>query len=348
MKFIKCNIAFIGVVSLTSICFLYACGGENKPKVEKAEIEKLPDFTSEQDQALHARASEVFASVSSIPKDNFSKDLIALGEKLYSEKKLSKNQTISCASCHKLDNYGVDNLPFSPGDSKELGGRNSPTSYYAFLHSMQFWDGRAADVEEQAGGPILNPVEHGMPSEAFVEKRLRDDPTYRSLFAKAFPGQGQAITFKNITKAIGAFERQLHPMSKFDRWLDGDEKALNTQEKYGLKSFMESGCITCHNGIGVGGGMMQKFGLFDNYMEFTKSKKEDMGRYDVTKNEADKHFFKVPGLRNVAKTYPYFHDGSVTKLEDAVLIMSEIQNGSRLKKDDVANIVAFLNTLTME
>ncbi|HRP54338.1 MAG TPA: c-type cytochrome, partial [Fluviicola sp.] len=114
------------------------------------------------------------------------------------------------------------------------------------------------------------------------------------------------------------------------------------------KSFMESGCITCHNGIGVGGGMMQKFGLFDNYMEFTKSKKEDMGRYDVTKNEADKHFFKVPGLRNVAKTYPYFHDGSVTKLEDAVLIMSEIQNGSRLKKDDVANIVAFLNTLTME
>lgn len=304
--------------------------------------------SNEQGNPLRAQASSIFASVSSIHTEQTDDQMVLLGKKLYSDTRLSKNQTISCASCHKLNKYGVDNLAFSPGDTKALGGRNSPSSFYASLHGMQFWDGRAKDVEEQAGGPILNPVEHNIPAKDFLEKRLRGVEEYKTLFAKAFPGSTQPITFDNITKAIGAFERQLHPPSRFDKWLDGDENALTTEEKTGLKTFMEAGCITCHNGVAIGGNMLQKFGLFGNYWELTKSKKIDSGRFEVAKNENDKYFFKVPSLRNIAMTYPYFHDGSVEKLEDAVKIMAKLQNNKDLRDEEISSIVTFLKSLTME
>ncbi len=300
------------------------------------------------DKALLEKANSIFKSISSIPQDDIAMNKILLGKKLYHDKILSKDQTISCASCHNLNTYGVDNLSLSPGDTKELGGRNSPSSVYAFLHSVQFWDGRAKDVEKQAGGPILNPVEHNVPNQAFLEKRLRENKEYQRLFKEVYPNEAQPITFANITSAIGAFERKLAPESRFDQWLDGDYTALNAQEKKGLQAFMDNACITCHMGPAVGGGLMQKFGLYGNYWEKTNSKKIDNGVYDLTKKESDKYIFKVPSLRNVEKTGPYFHDGSVTKLEDAVSMMAELQLGNKLSDEDVKNITAFLKSMTAE
>lgn len=326
---------------------LSSCKG-NASEKESAKLSEISPLTAEEQEELKTQASGIFASVSTLPDEKISSEMIMLGKTLYFDNRLSKNETISCASCHKLDKYGVDNLSLSPGDTKELGGRNSPSSYYAFAHTVQFWDGRAKDVEEQAGGPLLNPVEHAIPDKAFLEKRLRGIETYKVMFAKAFPNAKEPITFDNITKAIGAFERQLKPASRFDKWLDGDDNALTIDEKVGLKTFMETGCITCHNGVAVGGGMFQKFGLFGNYWELTKSKKIDFGRHDVTKNESDKYFFKVPSLRNVAMTYPYFHDGSIDKLEDAIRIMAKLQNNKDLSDKEVGEIATFLKSMTME
>lgn len=337
------SLILLASVVLGGIVF-YSCSGSS----DDASLSDITALTAEEEQELYKQASSLFASVSSLEKQEFSEEMIALGKALYHDTRLSKDQTISCASCHGLDTYGVDNLPLSPGDTKELGGRNSPSSYYAFTHSMQFWDGRAKDVEEQAGGPILNPVEHNIPSEEFLEKRLRDVEEYKTMFAAAFPGEAQPITFLNVTKAIGAFERQLAPASRFDNWLDGDQNALTVAEKEGLKTFIDAGCITCHSGVALGGSMFQKFGLFGDYWELTNSKVIDFGRFDETKNESDKYFFKVPSLRNIEKTYPYFHDGSVEKLEDAVHIMAKLQSNKDLSEEEVNSITTFLKSLTME
>src|SRR5690606_29661914 len=169
---------------------------------------------------------------------------------------------------------------------------------------------------------------------------------YKELFAKAFPEEEQPITYKNLQKAIGAFERKLITPSKFDEYLAGNNEALNEQEKRGLETFMTTGCITCHSGNALGGQLIQKFGLFSNYWELTKSDKIDEGRYEVTQNEADKYFFKSPSLRNVEKTYPYFHDGSVNELNEAVKIMAKLQLNKELTDEETNDIVAFLKTLT--
>ena len=342
--FISSAVIATGLVLGTT---LFSCKS-NSSEQEDVQLTEISPLSAEDEQALKEQATSLFGSVSSLPADKSSAEMIALGKALYFDTRLSKDQTISCASCHKLDAYGVDNLPFSPGDTKELGGRNSPSSYYSSLHTMQFWDGRAKDVEEQAGGPILNPVEHNVPNKAFLEKRLREVAEYKTMFAKAFPNSAQPITFDNVTKAIGAFERQLNPPSRFDKWLDGDKNAMTVDEKLGLKAFIETGCITCHSGVAFGGGMFQRFGLMGDYWEHTKSKNIDFGRFDVTKKEDDKYYFKVPSLRNVAMTYPYFHDGSVEDLHDAVRIMAKLQNGKDLGDGQISEIVTFLQALTME
>ena len=239
-------------------------------------------------------------------------------------------------------------MPTSPGDEKKFGTRNSPTVIHASLHANQFWDGRAKDVEEQAGMPILNPVEHNIPSEEFLVKRLREIPEYQTLFKKVFDKDAEPITYKNLTNAIGAFERKLNPETKFDQWLDGEDSILNETEKAGLSTFIDKGCIACHSGVALGGQMMQKFGVYGNYWELTKSKKIDNGLYDITKKESDKYIFKTPGLRNIEKTYPYFHDGSVANLEDAVKIMLKLQNNVDLSDKETKDIVAFLKTLTAD
>ena len=265
---------------------------------------------------------------------------VELGRMLYFDKRLSKNHDISCNSCHMLDKYGVDNEPTSPGHKGARGDRNSPTVYNAALHFVQFWDGRAADVEAQAKGPVLNPVEMAMAGEAQVVATLESIPGYADAFKKAFPDADPAITYDNMATAIGAFERTLVTPGKWDRYLAGDGAALTAAEVEGAKLFVQTGCATCHMGPAVGGQMYQKLGLVRPY------ETEDQGRFAVTQNEADRLMFKVPSLRNVAKTGPYFHDGKVATLPEAVRLMGAHQLGRDLTDEDTAKIVTFLEALT--
>lgn len=268
-------------------------------------------------------------------------DKVALGKRLYFDARLSKNHDVSCNSCHDLAKYGVDGLPTSTGHKKQKGDRNAPTVYNAGAHFAQFWDGRAKDLEEQAKGPILNPVEMAMADAASVEAVVASIPGYAPLFAKAFPNQEKPITYDNIAKAIGAFERTLVTPSKVDAFLAGKSAALNAAEKAGLSLFLEVGCITCHNGPGVGGGMYQKLGLVAPFPDL-----KDEGRAKVTKSEDDRFIFKVPSLRNIEKTGPYLHDGSVAKLETMVTLMGRHQLGRELKPEEVKSLVTFLKALT--
>ena len=271
-----------------------------------------------------------------------------LGKHLYFDTRLSGEGNISCNSCHNLNTFGVDNRSFSPGDAPgTVGGRNSPTVFHAALHRMQFWDGRAKDVEAQAGGPILNPLEHNIKNEKQLVDRLKEVELYQELFTKAY-GDEDPITFNHITNAIGAFERTLMPESRFDKYLEGDQSALSNQEKKGLKIFVNSACITCHSGIALGGQMLQKFGLYQDYWKYTESKHVDLGLFDISQKESERYVFKVPGLRNIAHTAPYFHDGSVKDLDAAVIIMGKLQRNVDLSEDEVKDIVAFLGSLSSD
>jgi cytochrome c peroxidase len=254
--------------------------------------------------------------------------------------RLSVNDKISCNSCHGLNNYGVDNEPTSPGHEGKRGDRNSPTTMNAALHIAQFWDGRASDVEQQALGPILNPVEMGMPNKGAVVKKIQAIDEYQTLFAEAFSQEKYPFNYKNIGKAIGAFERTLLTPSRFDDFLNGDEDALSKSEKKGLMKFINMGCATCHNGVAIGGNSYKKIGLVESY------ETEDMGRYEVTGLESDKKAFKVPSLRNIAKTAPYFHDGSVETLDEAIRLMAKHQLGQEVGGGFVKDVKAFLGSLT--
>lgn len=265
---------------------------------------------------------------------------VRLGQMLFFEPRLSKSMAISCNSCHNLATGGVDNLPTSPGHMGQLGGRNSPTVLNAGVQFVQFWDGRAATLEDQAKGPILNPVEMAMPDQEMVLSRLRTIPEYVDLFKRAFPTDKEPLTYDNIARAIAAFERTLLTPSRFDDFLRGNAAALNTAEKQGLKLVIQKGCVTCHNGVGAGGGIYQKFGIFGRY-EFS----DDPGRQQVTKKEQDRFVFKVPLWRNVTRTAPYFHDGSIWDIREAVRIMGRIQLGKQLTEEEVESIVSFLRSL---
>ncbi len=330
---------FLAVISLLTACNL------NKKETKKAV--EVPVFTE-----LQTKAKGFFGELPLVAENKaniITNEKVALGKSLYFDTILSKNQTQSCNTCHDLNAYGVDNLPTSPGDGDgTMGGRNSPTVLNAALHISQFWDGREPDVEAQAGGPVLNPVEMGMSSEKEVVNRLSKVEKYKEMFAKAFPDDKEAITYDNMKKAIGAFERKLITPSKFDEYLAGDNAALNELEKEGLALFMDKGCIACHSGNVLGGNIYQKFGVFGDYWEHTKSAKIDDGKFEVTKNEADKYVFKSPSLRNIEKTYPYFHDGSITKLDEAVKIMAKAQLNIDLTESEIKAVVAYLNSLTGE
>lgn len=271
--------------------------------------------------------------------ENDSTEKIQLGEKLYFETALSVNGTQSCNTCHRLDEKlgGVDNLKFSPGAPEgTIGGRNSPTVWNAGFHFAQFWDGRAADLKEQAGGPILNPVEMAMPSEEAAIEALKK-AGYEKEFTQVF-GKN-SLTYDNLTEAIAAFERTLITEDRFDEFLNGKDN-FSQEELAGLKAFIDNTCTMCHSGPLLGGQMFQKTGLMKPYPN-----QEDQGRFDETGNEADRMMFKVPALRNISKTAPYFHDGLAETLEDAVSIMAEYQLNKNLDDKTVASIVAFLKTL---
>jgi cytochrome c peroxidase len=265
---------------------------------------------------------------------------INLGRQLYFENRISKGEKMSCNSCHVLEKYGNDNLPFSPGHEGKLGGRSSPSVYNAALHIAQFWDGRAESVEEQAKGPVLNPVEMGAPSEEFVIKVLKSMPGYVEAFEAAFPGEADPVNYNNFGKAVGAFERKLLTPSKWDTFLKGNKEALSAEERKGFATFAKTGCVTCHNGVGVGGMMYQKLGLLKLWPDLN-----DNGRSDITKNDSEKFFFKVPSLRNITETGPYLHNGSVKTLDEMVRKMAEYQLGKTLTDDEAASIVTFLKTL---
>ncbi len=265
---------------------------------------------------------------------------IDLGRMLYYDARLSKNHDIACNSCHMLDAYGVDNQPNSPGHRGQRGDRNSPTVLNAALHTAQFWDGRAPDVEAQAKGPVLNPIEMAMPSEAAVLAVLESIPGYVDAFAAAFPGEATPLTYDNMARAIGVFERRLTTPGRLDDFLGGETSALTEQEQRGLETFLSVGCNSCHNGAAIGGGLYRKLGFVIPY------ETEDPGRENVTGSEVDRHVFKVPSLRNIVKTGPYLHDGSIRDLYEMVRIMGKHQIGIDLSDTQVADIVAFLGALT--
>lgn len=266
-----------------------------------------------------------------------------LGKMLYHDARLSKSGLFSCNTCHNLAAYGMSNLPTDIGHKWAIGPVNSGTVFNAAFYTAQFWNGRAKDLEAQAKGPILAPVEMAMPSEQAAVDRIKSIPEYRRLFSKAFPKDKEPVTYDNIAKTIGAFERTLLTPSRFDKFLLGDEKALNNEEKKGLKLFVDAGCTGCHNGIALGGDF-QKLGVLKPY----NSKSPSKGRYDVTKKAEDMNMFKMTTLRNVERTYPYFHDGQIWDLDEAVKIMADIQLGKALKDDEVRAITAFLRSLTGE
>jgi cytochrome c peroxidase len=268
---------------------------------------------------------------------------VALGRMLYYDARLSKGQNVSCNSCHELSKYGVDGKPTSEGHRGQKGTRNSPTVYNAAMHFVQFWDGRAPDVEKQAQGPMLNPVEMAMPSEKAVVNVLKSMPGYVAAFRRAFPEEKNPVTFSHASEAIGLFERGLIMPSRWDKFLKGDQAALTPEEKSGLNRFLTAGCDACHSGALVGGNAFQKLGVVKEYPDAS-----DPGRYQVTRNQNDRMFFKVPPLRNVAMTGPYFHTGKVATLDEAVMQMADYQTGKEIAATDRDAIVTWLKALTGE
>lgn len=277
----------------------------------------------------------------STPSYPLTPERIALGKLLYFEPRISRDQKISCNSCHDLAKFGVDNLPTSPGFKNQLGDRNSPTTLNAAFHFVQFWDGRASDVEAQASGPVMNPVEMAAPSPAYVAAVLKSMPEYVAAFKKAFPGNPDPVTLENAAIAIAAFERKLVTPSRWDKYLAGNKTAISDAEKAGFMKFVANGCSGCHDGALVGGDEYRKLGLVRPWPD-----KSDPGRAKVTKSNDDQLVFKVPSLRNVVKTAPYFHNGKIADLETTVLRMGEHQMGKNLTKADVLAIITWLDTLT--
>lgn len=269
-------------------------------------------------------------------------ELVALGKALYFEKRLSVTGTQSCNDCHRLDGEnpsGTDGEETSDGAKGSRGTRNSPTVKNAGFHVAQFWDGRSRTLEEQAQGPILNPVEMAMPSAAAAEAALRGAPEYREPFAAAFPGEAEPITLGNTARAIAAFERTLKTRDRLDDFMRGDLDALSHREAAGLQLFLKTGCTTCHSSPTLGANQFQLLGLVKAW------ETKDEGRFAVTKNEEDRKKFKVPSLRNAVNTGPFFHDGSVERLDEAVRKMAWHQLGKELTDDEIASLVAFLGAL---
>ena len=277
---------------------------------------------------------------------------VQLGKKLFLDPILSKDNTLSCQSCHKLQDNGADKIPYTEGIHGEKGVFNTPTVYNAAYNFRQFWDGRAKNLKDQALKPISNPVEMGNTVEKAIHD-LKADPVYLSMFNEIY---NDGITEKNLAEVLAEFEKALiTPNSSFDKYLRGDNEALTNQEKKGYHLFKTKGCISCHNGINIGGNLYNKFGIYQD------AHSKELGRYNQTKKEEDKYVFKVPSLRNVAITAPYMHDGRFKSLDEIIDFYSEglvysdyvhplmknvRQEGVQLNDEDKAALKSFLLTLT--
>lgn len=349
--------AHLGALTMLASLIVPACGGAEHGgghghdgiEVHVGRVPPAPPKQPEIDPAaLRERALKLFGVV---PKEFASSHnpltdaKINLGRMLYFDGRLSKTGEISCNSCHVLDAYGVDSLPTSPGHDGTFGERNSPTVYNAAGHFVQFWDGRAADVEAQAKGPVLNPIEMGMPDEASVVAVLAAIPGYVDAFAQAFPDDTAPVNYENMARAIGAFERRLTTPAPIDKWLAGDDHALSSAALAGLKLFMDTDCQSCHAGFNFGGTMYQKLGTEKPWTGL-----HDDGRAVISGDERDRHFFKVPSLRNVEKTGPYLHDGSIAGLRDIVakMVQHQTKRSGPFSDEEMTNMLAFLGSLTGE
>ena len=291
------------------------------------------------------------------PADNpTTADKVELGKMLFLDPRLSSTGTVSCNSCHNVMAGGEDNRSGSMGVNGQIGGRSAPTVWNAAFNSVQFWDGRAPSLEEQAKGPVTNPIEMGMKNWDEVIARLEQIPGYQAPFEKAF-GQDKSINVDNVAKAIAAYERTLiTPNSPYDQYVKGNKKALTEQQVRGMELFAATGCVQCHSGAAFNGpeqaagtGFFMKFPVHKNgHLEAKYKFSKDEGRTEATKDAVDKHLWKVPTLRNIALTAPYFHNGSVTTLEEAVKVMAKLQLDKQLSDEEVADISAFMNALTGE
>jgi cytochrome c peroxidase len=317
--------------SLTWLCGLIALGAP-------AQADELMDTARGLFRPIPA-APPAVAGVEATP------ERVGLGKMLYFEPRLSESHTISCNSCHVVGLGGVDMLETSLGHRWQKGGRNAPTVLNAVFNTAQFWDGRAKDLEEQAGGPMVNPVEMATTHQHVIEQ-LSGIPGYVAMFGKAFPEDAEPINIKNVEGAIALFEATLiTPNAPFDRYLKGDEDALTDEQREGLRLFLDQGCAGCHDGINVGGDQYQPFGVIEQPgAELLPP--DDKGRFQVTKSVDDQYVFKVPSLRNIALTAPYFHTGRAWDLRQAVAVMGSAQLGINLTDGEIDKITAFLHSLT--
>lgn len=291
------------------------------------------------------------------PADNpTTREKVELGKRLFFDPRLSSDGTVSCNSCHNVMAFGTDNRPVSVGINGQRGSRSAPSVYNAAFLSVQFWDGRAASLEEQAKGPLTNPKEMGMRDHDAVVQRVKQTPGYKESFAQVFKGRNP-VTIDNLAKAIAAYERTLiTPNSAFDRWARGDSQAISKAAQRGFRKVNEIGCTSCHSGpafagpnLPIGTGFFQKFPTHRNNLYVKKyDLEQDSGRQQVTGDERDAHFYRVPSLRNVAMTAPYFHNGKVRGLRDAIRVMAATQLNRELSDSDVSDIYSFLLTLTGE
>jgi cytochrome c peroxidase len=328
-----------------------ACGGSPDTATRTAGTDSAPARTAASDAGseLRARAAALFAVIPEEPPalaDNqLTPERVELGKLLFFEPRLSQSWLISCNTCHNLGLGGVDLLETSIGHGWQQGPRNSPTVLNAVFNIAQFWDGRAADLAEQAKGPVQAAVEMASnPDRAVLT--LRSIPEYRERFGAAFPGEPEPVSFDNMAKAIEAFEATLlTPGSPFDRWLEGDDAALDAVQAKGLETFVSKGCAACHAGLNFGGQGYFPFGVVQA-PDASIRPPDDRGRFDVTRTESDSYVFKSPSLRNIALTAPYFHSGGVWPLEEAVAVMSSAQLGAVLTGEEVRDISAFLHALT--
>ncbi len=306
-------------------------------------------YAADTDVDLINKAKAIFgplpASMPS-PDNPITPAKVRLGNALFWESRISVDGTVSCAKCHPMGLYAADGLRKAIGNHCKENPRNAPSIFNAASQISEHWIGERKDVEDQAKKALIGPPSFGMPDYESVERILRGMKVYAAMFKDAFPDDKEPVTVDNFAKAVGAFERTLTTPAPFDDFMQGNAKALTARQKRGLNAFMDTGCLTCHFSPYVGGQMYQKFGVFEPYEKYTKSQKVDDGRFAFTKNPADKYVFKVPVLRNVARTAPYFHDGSVDKLTDAVTIMAKIQLAKDLTKEQAGDIADFLESLT--
>jgi cytochrome c peroxidase len=313
--------------------------------------EEAEDETAETEAEQETEAEEtpnLSPLVEPLQPPEVDMDKVYLGRRLYHDPILSGDGTVSCATCHSLEHGGAEDRVSSEGIGGAIGPINSPTVLNAHFNFRQFWDGRAADLQEQAAGPVENPIEMGGSFGDAVE-RIAEDDWYPDRFAAVYGGD-DPITKENITDAIAEYERYLVTPAPWDDYLRGDVDALTDQQKRGWATFQEAGCIACHQGVNLGGTMYQKLGAVQDYFEQRGGEitEADLGRFNVTEDESDKHVFKVATLRNVTLTPPYFHDGSQTDLRETVRIMGRVQLGKELTDAQVDDIVAFLGALEGE